>query len=83
MVANKIREWDLPFITLTEETYVPPELTCCLDYIRVNRIERSISNGWKSVFEKINDVTNSLITNLNEMGRAAKEVLNEKSNTSK
>ena len=74
MVAKKIRDWELPFITLTEDTEIP-ENVYELDYIRVNRIDRSISNAWKSVFEKINDATHSLSSNLTEMGRAAKEVL--------
>lgn len=68
MVAKKIRDWELPFITLIEDTEIPEEVYD-LDYIRVNRIERSIVDGWKSVFDSFNNGMNRLSMHVSEIGK--------------
>lgn len=52
MVAKKIREWPLPFVTLTEDTEIL-EKPYEIDYIRVNRIENEIGSMWKDIFNSI------------------------------
>ena len=73
MVAKKIRGWELPFITLTEDTEIP-ENVYELDYIRVNRIDNSIARGWNSVFDAICSANDKASETIKKFDDVVKEV---------
>ena len=78
MVAKKIREWNIPFVTLRKNEE-PPNKEYCLNYIRVNRIEKEIHAAWKDVFDQISKGCETIKTVIREFS----EVANENSSSSK